>query len=209
MNYTELKAALTSWLENEGTSFASNRDLFIQLGERRLHMALELPSAQKSATTTLVIGEEYLQLPSDVISILDLALVQSGVHTHLRKKEEGFIREAYPTVATTGTPLFYSVFDHNTALLGPTPDATDTVEITYHGVPTSIVSAATTWLGTNCERALLYAALLEGYVFMKGDPDMIKKYEDSFREEVTKMSALVARKAHDSDMFESTFAGGQ
>ncbi len=205
MTYAELSTAIDDWLENAAPTFITNRDLFIKLGERRLHMALELPSAQKNADTNLIIGEEYLQLPSDVIAVLDLAVISSDSHTHLRKKEEGFIREAYPDPTVTAAPIFYSVFDHNTVLLGPTPDSTDLVEMTYHGVPESIVTAGTTWVGDNCERALLYAAMAEGYTFMKGDPDMVQKYDTAFQEEVVKMNALVTRKAHDSDMFELMF----
>ncbi len=206
MNYTSLTAAITAFLENTGVSFAANKDLFIQLGERRIHMALELPSARKNATSNLVNGEEYLQLPSDTIAVLDIAIVTASVHTHLRKKEEGFIREAYPTVTSTATPIYYSVFDHNTLLIGPTPDSGYGVEITYHGVPNSIVTDSTTWVGDNCERALLYASLAEGYRFMKGDPDVMDHYEKAFQEEIIKMNALVAKKAHDNDMFDTMFS---
>ena len=79
--------------------------------------------------------------------------------------------------------------------------------MTYHGVPESIVTAATTWLGDNCERALLYATMAEGYAFMKGDPDMMKEYNSAFQEEVVKMNALVAVKQHSNDLFETMFEG--
>lgn len=204
MNYTELSQAVTDWLENAAPTFISNKDLFIQLGERRIHMALELPAARKNADTTLIAQEPYLQLPADVIMVLDLAVVVAGVHTLLRKKEEGFIREAYPDPTAYATPIFYSIFDHNTLLLGPTPDAADMAEMTYHGVPESIVTANTTWLGTNCYRALLYGAMAEGYRFMKGEADMIAEYDKAFEEEVVKMNALVVRKAYLPGMVEGS-----
>jgi hypothetical protein len=46
-----------------------------------------------------------------------------------------------------------------------------------------ITTATTTWLGDNFDSVLLYGALVEGYTFMKGEPDVIafydKKYQDA------------------------------
>ena len=39
----------------------------------------------------------------------------------------------------------------------------------------------TSWLGTNAENALLYGSLIEAYIFMKGEPDIIKNYTEQFQ----------------------------
>jgi hypothetical protein len=47
----------------------------------------------------------------------------------------------------------------------------------YGYYPESIVTAGTTWLGTEFDSALLNGALIEAIRFMKGEPDMIAVYE--------------------------------
>ena len=67
-----------------------------------------------------------------------------------------------------------------TNILGPTPDATYQMELHYFYYPQSIVTATNTWLGDNFDSVLLYGALLEAYVFMKGEADVVKMYQDRY-----------------------------
>jgi len=202
MNYTALKAAITSFLNNTEAEFTADRDTFIKLGERRIYTNFELPAAEKNATSTTTQSDRFLSIPADVISISTLSTVISNVHAPIRQKGKGFIREAYPDTSSTGTPLFYEVYDHNSVQLGPVPNASISVELTYQGVPTSIVSAATTWLGDNFEHLLLYASMAEGYIFMKGDADLLAQYEARYSEEVLKVDANVVKKAAGGNRYE-------
>lgn len=57
------------------------------------------------------------------------------------------------------------------------------MELHYFYYPESITTALTSWLGDNYDPVLLYGSLVEGYIFMKGEQDIIgmydKKYQDS------------------------------
>ena len=114
----------------------------------------------------------------------------TGAYSFLLNKDVNFIREAYPTPTDTGLPQHYALFGPNSTyptelsfILGPTPDATYMVELHYFFYPESITTANTSWLGDNFDSVLLYGALVEGYTFMKGEPDVIafydKKYQDA------------------------------
>ena len=48
----------------------------------------------------------------------------------------------------------------------------------------------TTWLSKNARSALLYGSLLESYIFMKGEPDMLTLYEKRFIEELSRLKDL-------------------
>ena len=48
----------------------------------------------------------------------------------------------------------------------------------------------TTWLSRNARSALLYGSLLESYIFMKGEPDMLTLYEKRFIEELSRLKDL-------------------
>jgi hypothetical protein len=49
-----------------------------------------------------------------------------GAYEFLLNKDVNFIREAYPSPTDLGTPAYYALFDENTFILGPTPNATYT-----------------------------------------------------------------------------------
>lgn len=66
--------------------------------------------------------------------------------------------------------------------MGPTPDSAYAAELRYTRLPTSIVSASTTWLGDNAHRALLYASLVEAAIFMRQDENVILAYENSYQD---------------------------
>ena len=56
------------------------------------------------------------------------------------------------------------------------------MELHYFYYPESIVTAGTTWLGDNFDSALLYGALVEGYTYMKGEPDVTANYNKRYEE---------------------------
>ncbi len=106
-----------------------------------------------------------------------------------------FIRQAYPNPTTdTGLPRYYALFGPtvNTStitnelsfIVGPTPDASYSVELHYYYYPVSITVAASgqTWLGDNFDTVLLYGSLVEAYTYMKGEADMIGLYDTKYKE---------------------------
>jgi hypothetical protein len=44
-----------------------------------------------------------------------------------------------------------------------------------------------TWLSVNARDALLYGSLVEGYTFMKGEPDLLATYENRFQQEIARL----------------------
>ena len=48
----------------------------------------------------------------------------------------------------------------------------------------------TTWLSTNARNAMLYGALYEAYIFMKGEQDVLVMYEKRFNEELMRLKDL-------------------
>ena len=117
-----------------------------------------------------------------------------GEYLFLLNKDVNFIRQAYPTPTSTGTPQYYALFGPTTSgatitneltfILGPTPDANYNAELHYYYYPESITVASSgqTWLGDNFDTVLLYASLVEAYTFMKGETDMMTLYNQKFVE---------------------------
>jgi len=190
MNYTELKAAISAYTENTDTSFVAEIPVFVKQAEQRIYNSVQFPSLRKNTTGTTTASNKYLSAPSDYLASYSLAAVNTdGSYEYLLNKDVNFIRQAYPTPTDTGFPKYYALFgprsdnaDELTFILGPTPDAAYSVELHYFFYPTSIVTAATSWLGDNFDTVLLYGSLVEAYTYMKGEADMMQLYNGKYTE---------------------------
>ena len=191
MNYTNLVQAIKDYTENTETSFVSHIDEIIKQAEQRIYNEVQIPNLRKNSTGNTTSSNTYLQTPSDFLAPYSLSVLNSSSnYSYLLNKDVNWIREAYNSSSTTGLPKYYALFDDDTFILAPTPDATYTVELHYYYYPTSIVSAATTWLGYNYEQVLLYGCLLEAYTYMKGDADLMTLYKSRYDEGMKQLKML-------------------
>ena len=196
MNYTELKTAVEDYTEN--TFSATDFAIMTELAEQKIYNSVQLPSLRKNVTGTLTSGNQYLSAPTDFLSVFSLAVFSgSGPYTYLLNKDVNFIREAYPTPTSTGTPKYYAIFgptsgDPNelTLILGPTPDASISTELHYFYYPQSIVDSGTSWLGDNFESALFNAVMVEAARFMKAEPDIVALYDEQYQQSLTLLKNL-------------------
>ena len=179
--YTTLTQAIKDYTENTETTFVSNIPVFVKTTEEQLLRSIQLPDFRKNVTGTLTQSNQYLATPSDFLYPYSLAIDNSG-YEFLLFKDVNFIREAFPDSTATGVPKYYSIFDDETFLVAPTPNGNFTAELHYSYLPQSIVDAATgtSWLGDNATNALLYGSLVQAYIFMKGEPDIIQQYQQQF-----------------------------
>lgn len=51
-------------------------------------------------------------------------------------------------------------------------------------------SAGTSWLGDNYDPVLLYGSMREAMLFMKGEPDLVKYYEEKYQEALAQLNRL-------------------
>jgi hypothetical protein len=161
----------------------------IKIAEQTIYNTVQIANLRKNVTGTLTVGNKYLNAPNDFLSVYSLALIDGDNYTYLINKDVNFLREAYPSTASSkqGTPKYYAIFGPvyglNTELsfiVGPTPDTTYGVELHYYYYPESIVTANTTWLGDNFDSALFNATMVEAIRYMKGEEDLVKFYKDQF-----------------------------
>jgi len=187
--YDELKQAIQDYTENDETSFVTNLPLFIRQAEERILKNVQLSLFRKNVGGTLTASNKYLACPSDFLAPFSLSFVNSDSdHVFLDFKDSDFVQSFNPNAATTGNPRYYAVFDVNNFILGPTPDASYDVELHYFYRPLSLTQSGgsgTTWLSENAQLALLYGSLIEAYIFMKGEPDIMQQYEKRFAEAIT------------------------
>ena len=192
--FTTLKTAIQDYTENTETTFVNNLPTLIKQAESRINSSVELPRYRKNQQATATINNQYLGVPDDFLYSYSLAVVDSdGNYNFLINKDVNFIREAYPKPSTnTGLPEYYAQFDDGFFILGPTPDANYTVELHYFHLPQSITASSdgTSWLGSNAPDVLLFGSLIEAYIFMKGEQDMMAMYDKRFAESLQGLKML-------------------
>ena len=203
MTYAELYANIQAYLENtfpdtylaSGATVSTQTQIntFIRQAEQRIYNTVQFPSLRKNVTGSATVNNKYLSCPNDFLAPYSLAVIDAtGAYEYLLNKDVNFIRQAYPQPTDTAIPKYYALFGPTVSggavtnelsfILGPTPDASYNVELHYYYYPESIVTAGTTWLGDNFDSVLLYGSLVEGYIFMKGEPDLIAGYEAKYKE---------------------------
>ena len=192
--YLQLKDAIKEYAEYEETSFVNNIPLFIRLSEERILKNVQLSLFRKNATASTTASNKYLACPSDFLSPFSLSLAGTdGDKFFIEFKDPSFLQTYTPDSTTTGAPRYYAVFDVDNFLLAPTPDTTYTAELHYFYRPASLTAGAdsgTTWLSENAEMAMLYGSLIEAYIYMKGEQDVMAMYASRFQEAITGVKML-------------------
>ena len=211
MNYSTLFITIKGYLENDfpdvifadkdastSSSTATYTSVeqvntFITQAEQRIYNTIQFPSLRKNVTGVTTASNKYLSCPSDFLASYSMAVVAptTGSYSFLLNKDVNFIRESFPVPTDTGVPAYYALFGPNSNdeaelsfMLGPTPDASYTMELHYFYYPQTITTttSGTTWLGDNLDSLLLYGSLVEGYTFMKGEADVIAFYEKKYQD---------------------------
>lgn len=190
MNYTQLSANIQAYTENTESNFVAEIPVFVQQAEQRIYNNVQFPSIRKNVTGSTSASNKYLGCPSDFLAVYSMAVIDAdGLYEYLLNKDVNFIRQAYPQPTDTAIPKYYALFGSQTNdvneltfILGPTPDATYSVELHYYYYPQSIVTAGTSWLGDNFDSVLLYGSLVEAYTYMKGEADMMALYNQKYME---------------------------
>lgn len=216
MTYTELFTAVKNYLQNDfptntwtnvagtgvTTSNGTNQiNTFITQAEERIYNSVQIPPLRKNVTGLTTSGNKYLSCPADFMSVFSIAITDGG-YDYLLNKDVNFIRASYPSPSDTGRPEYYALFgptvassvitDELSFILGPTPDAVYNVELHYYAYPESITVAADgrTWLGDNYSPVLLYGTMVEAYVFLKGETDMMATYKGKYDEALAQLNRL-------------------
>lgn len=187
MNYNELVDQVKDYLETDETTFNAYIDNFIILAEEDIQNKVQIPAMRFDDDLDLAIGTTDVAMPEYMFSVNDLTVVSGTTYTPLIRKDHSFLREAYPSSATTGLPRYYTILDGENIRVAPKSDAAYTLKINYMGWEDSITEAENTWIGNNAEMALMYGTILQGYIFLKGSADMLAVYKAAYDQAINNL----------------------
>ena len=181
-NYTEVDSTvLTDAIVNT----------FIVNAENKIYREADSDDNRFYATSTLITGNRYVTIPSDLRVIRYIQLKNTNVNpntqTFLEKKDPSYMATYYDTPGTSeGIPKYYANWDANFWVVAPTPDAQYEITMAYIKQPVSLtdssVSATGTYLSNKYQDLLLYASLINAYGYLKGPVDMLQYYQGAYKE---------------------------
>jgi len=212
MDYATLSETIKAYAENDfpntpgsgGLTSQEQIDTFIREAEQRIYNTVELPAFRKNQVGNFTSGNRFLSVPADWMAMYEISVVDgSGAYSYLLNKDVSFLRESYPDPTVTGVPQYYAIFDKDTLVVAPTPDAVYATEMHYFYQPESIVTAGTTWLGDNFDQVLLYGALMEAAAFMQAEEDILNLYDIRYDEAMASLKVLGEGKNR-SDKYRNT-----
>ena len=197
MAYTldNLRTNIKDYTEVDDTALSNTvLDTIIKNAENRIYRESDSDDNRFYATSTLISGNRYVTIPSDLRIIRYVQLKDaSGNQTYLQKRDTSFMSEFYNTPGTaSGLPKYYGNWDANFWLVAPTPNSNFEITLAYVKQPVSITSTTLpttanpasnvgTYVSNKYQDLLLYACLVEAYGYLKGPADMLQYYEASFR----------------------------
>ena len=84
--------------------------------------------------------------------------------------------------------------DETDMLLAPTPDQNYGVQVHYFRKPVSISlgnnDLNSNWLSENAENALIFGTIYHGYIYEKGDQDVIAAYKTQFETAIADLKLI-------------------
>ena len=164
-NYSELKAAISSWLDR--SDLDSVIPDFIALAEARHRRDFKLRRMETRVTANTVSGSEFYSLPDNFVAMRNIQL-----NTDPKTALEYLTPEQMDRVnagSSKGKPKAYSIIGNNIQLR-PIPDSAYEIEILYFKYFTALSDSNTTNdMLTFHPDAYLYGALVEAEPYLQND----------------------------------------
>ena len=191
---TDLQTDIRGYTEvgsNVFTDSVVNR--LIQNAENKIYREVDSDQDRHYATSSLIIGNRYVTIPSDLRLIRYAQLTDSaGNQFYLEQRDTSFMAEYYSTPGTSAVdiPKYYANWDEEFWVVAPTPDKTYEITLAYNKQPETITdttsspapSTTGTYLSNKYQDLLLYACLVNAYGYLKGPQDMLQYYQAQYNE---------------------------
>ena len=173
-SYADLQTSIDNFLARD--DLTAQIPNFIQLAEARINRELETREQEKRVQATLVAGDEYIALPTDLREVREVKLNTSPL-TVLSYASPTGLDTQYSSNGQ-GKPQGYSIVGKEMKVR-PIPDSGYTMEIIYIGNVDTLSDVSTPTLFIRSPDLYLYGALTEAYVYLL-DEQRAAQYDEKF-----------------------------
>lgn len=182
-NYTDLVAAVGSWLDRD--DLATQASTFIQLAEARMNRLLDDPNMEVISTSTA--SGELTALPADFGAMVSVSTGNGPL------AQTGSVEFAsYRSIS--GIPRHY-VINNNSIGFAPTNTTTPITMIYRRRIPALSAANLTNWLLTLAPDVYLYGALVQAEGFLAED-NRLSGWKNSFDEALAELRTDGARRKY-------------
>ena len=191
MTYTELVQKIRDYTEVDSNVLTSTIvNGIISDAEFRIYRDVDSDNNRRYAFANLVASQRFIDTPTDLLIIRSAQIVDSAGtaaadnREFLEYRDTSFMSEFNPTGAT-GVPKYYGMWDKDTIVIAPTPNATYEIQLNYIlKDPGLSATNTTTYISKYFPNGLLYACLVEAFSFLKGPNDLLQLYEGKYKQVV-------------------------
>ena len=189
MTYAELVQKIRDYTEVDSNVLTSTIvDGIINDAEFRIYRDVDSDNNRRYATANLIASQRFIDMPADLLIIRSAQIVDSDGtaaadnRDFLQYRDTSFMSEFNPTGAT-GVPKYYGMWDKDTIVIAPTPNATYEIQLNYIlKDPGLSATNTTTYISKYFPNGLLYACLVEAFSFLKGPNDLLQLYEGKYKQ---------------------------
>ena len=224
-SYSDLTTDIRNYTEVDSNVFtAAIINGFLRNAEHRINLDCPMDSDRIQSEAQFATDFNSITMPTGLlfvrgIQVYDSTSATTGEGVWLERRDQTFISEYVGELTgteggvaaqdTTGLPKYYSMFGGATTgtstatsgavYVAPTPDKNYKYIIHYNAMPTGLeTNTAGTYVSNYFPQGLLYACLVEAFMFLKGPTDMLTLYENRYKTELQKFAAMqVGRRRRD------------
>lgn len=166
-NFSELQSALSTWSHRADVSAVVSD--FITMAEARFNRELRVP--QMEASTAISVADP-VPLPSDFLEARRVYIDTTPYRVLDFLSPDYYYKKN--NTSTSGIPSWFTIEGSNMKI-GPTPDSSYTVNLTYYQKIPDLATNSTNWLLTAHPDLYLHASLKELYIYTKDVDSAIKE----------------------------------
>ncbi len=224
-SYSDLTTDIRNYTEVDANVFtATVINGFLRNAEHRINLDCPMDSDRLQAEAQFATDFNSITMPTGLLFVRGIEVYDSTANTNgqgqwLEKRDQTFISEYVGNLTgtsggatgqdVTGLPKYYSMFGGATTgtstatsgaiYIAPTPNANYKYIIHYNAMPTGLeTNTGGTYISNYFPQGLLYACLVEAFMFLKGPQDMLTLYENRYKTELQKFAAMqIGRRRRD------------
>lgn len=184
-SYSDLQTKIANWLHR--TDLSSVIPDFIDLAETRLNGELDSRLMDKTVILPVTASTNTTPAPTDIINIRSMTLQDSPRVTlrYVSPDEMSILTRA----GAAEQPSVFTVIGSN-IVLGSTPSADSTIEMSYKAQLPALSENGTNWLLQRYPDAYLFASLIVGARYCVWSEERIASFEKSYQDAVKAINTI-------------------
>jgi len=171
LTYDSLTSLVQQYLERKDAAVIAFIPTAIMLAEFEIAENIKTLGQMLVANSTMTAGSPIIQKPARWRKTVSMTLTTAAGGTQpilLRKLE--YLKQYWPSVSTTDTPLFYADYDFDNWYVAPTPSSNFAFQtLCYTRLQPLASDNQTNWLTQNAPNVLLFGTLKQTAPFLKDD----------------------------------------